>query len=147
MRYVPSLRDSSLESPVLLLDALVLTVPQTGKPEKSYGLHKVCYASTGLCVSFPQTEEDCQDDKWGFCSMWRTVGFLMSLAVVVELCTLVAFVVIIAGGVQRRSVGWQLQCSLLLFSSIIQCVGMALVVRPGRGSLVPRLLREGASPT
>ncbi|ORY14690.1 hypothetical protein BCR34DRAFT_560091 [Clohesyomyces aquaticus] len=103
-----------------------ITGSSDSRGEQSYGLHKRCFSSTGSCDPFPQ-KRDCRDDKWGFCSMWRTVGFLMSLAVVVELCTLVAFVVIIAGGVQRRSAGWKLQCSLLLFSSFIQCIGMAIV--------------------
>lgn len=61
--------------------------------------------------------------------MWRTVGFLISFGVVVELCTLVCFVVIIAGGVQRRAAGWQLVVGVLAFSAIVQCAGMAIVVR------------------
>lgn len=60
--------------------------------------------------------------------MWRTVGFLISFAVVVELCTLVSFVVIIGGGVQRRVSGWQVASGVLLFSAVVQCAGMAIVV-------------------
>lgn len=60
--------------------------------------------------------------------MWRTVGFLMSFGVVVELCTLVSFVVIVAGGVQRRVQGWGVVVGVLLFSAFIQCAGMAVVV-------------------
>ncbi|KAF2465542.1 uncharacterized protein BDR25DRAFT_84885 [Lindgomyces ingoldianus] len=96
------------------------------KRELSYGLHTHCSSITGICKPFPQFE-DCARDKWSFCSMWRTVGFLISFAVVVELCTLVTFFVIISGGVQRRSTGWTIPCSLLLFASIIQCAGMAIV--------------------
>lgn len=60
--------------------------------------------------------------------MWRTVGFMMSFGVVVELCTLVSFVVIIAGGVQRRVQGWGIVVGVLVFSAIIQGAGMSVVV-------------------
>jgi hypothetical protein len=59
--------------------------------------------------------------------MWRTVGFLISFAVVAELCTLVSFAVIIGGGVQRRAAGWQVASGVLLFSAVVQCAGMAIV--------------------
>jgi hypothetical protein len=60
--------------------------------------------------------------------MWRTVGFLISFGVVIELCTLVSFVVIVSGGVQRRVQGWGVVVGVLLFSAFIQCAGMAIVV-------------------
>jgi hypothetical protein len=60
--------------------------------------------------------------------MWRTVGFLISFSVVVELAALVSFLVIMSGGVQRRSAGWKVITSLLLFAGIVQCAGMAIVV-------------------
>lgn len=63
-----------------------------------------------------------------FCNLWRTVGFLIDFAVVVELATLVSFGVIISGGVQRRSAGWKIVASLLVFSGVVQCVGIAIVV-------------------
>jgi hypothetical protein len=47
-----------------------------------------------------------------------------------ELCTLVSFAVIIGGGVQRRAAGWQVASGVLLFSAVVQCGGMAIVVRP-----------------
>lgn len=53
----------------------------------------------------------------------------MSFGVVVELCTLVSFVVIVAGGVQRRVQGWGVVVGVLVFSAIIQGAGMAIVVR------------------
>lgn len=94
--------------------------------EYSYGLHKRCSSVKGTCDSFPQYK-DCEGDKWDFCSMWRTIGFLMSFAVVLELCTLVSFAVIIMGGIQMRSTGWKVVCSLLLLGGIVQCVVMAIV--------------------
>ncbi|KAF2258010.1 hypothetical protein CC78DRAFT_157658 [Lojkania enalia] len=97
-----------------------------GTREFSMGLHRGCSRVTGVCHQFPGVD-DCVGDKLGFCSMWRTVGFLISLAVMVELCTFVSFVVTMAGGVQRRSTGWKVVCPLLLASGLIQCAGMALV--------------------
>jgi hypothetical protein len=47
----------------------------------------------------------------------------------VELCTLVSFIVIIGGGVQRRVAGWQVAVGALMFSALVQCAGMAIVVR------------------
>jgi hypothetical protein len=91
------------------------------------GLHKRCSSVTGTCVSFPQ-EQDCAANNGSFCHMWRTIGFLMSLAVVIELCTVVSFVVIMAGGVQRRIAGYKVISSLLIFSALVQCAGMSIVV-------------------
>ena len=64
--------------------------------------------------------------------MWRTVGFLTSFGVVVELCAIVSFIVIISGGVQRRAAGWQVAVGVLSFSAIVQCAAMAIVVRRHR---------------
>ncbi|CAO2655963.1 Nn.00g047660.m01.CDS01 [Neocucurbitaria sp. VM-36] len=96
-----------------------------GKREFSYGLHRGCSVVSGKCTSFP-TNRDCTKDP-SFCNMWRTVGFLLSFGVVVELCALVSFVVIIAGGVQRRVAGWQVAAGVLAFSAVVQCAGMAIV--------------------
>lgn len=60
--------------------------------------------------------------------MWRTVGFFMSFAVVIELCALVTSIIIILGGIQSRKFGWKIVCSLLVVAGIVQCVGMAIVV-------------------
>ncbi|OAL52162.1 hypothetical protein IQ07DRAFT_562416 [Pyrenochaeta sp. DS3sAY3a] len=96
-----------------------------GKREFSYGLHSRCLVAEGTCVPFPRTS-DCTKDP-SFCNMWRTVGFLISFGVVIELCTLVSFIVIISGGVQRRAAGWQVAVGVLTFSAVIQCAGMAIV--------------------
>ncbi|KAF2874430.1 hypothetical protein BDV95DRAFT_627111 [Massariosphaeria phaeospora] len=91
----------------------------------SYGLHQHCSSVTGICAPFPKNS-DCLKDSY-FCSMWKSVGFLISFGVIIELCSLVSFIVVMSGGVQRRSVGWKIVCSLLLFGGIVQCAGMALV--------------------
>lgn len=60
--------------------------------------------------------------------MWRSVGFLMSFAVVIEGMTLVAFIVILGGGKQKREQGWKVIGGLLVLSASIQCAGMAIIV-------------------
>ena len=60
--------------------------------------------------------------------MWRSVGFLMSFAVVMEGMTLITFVVVIAGGKQKRESGWKILTGLLILVALIQCTAMALVV-------------------
>src|SRR6266536_1014639 len=73
----------------------------------SYGLHSRCSSVTESCDYFPQAE-DCHGENRYFCSMWRTVGFLMSFAVVLEGMTLIAYLVILTGDKQRREFGWRI---------------------------------------
>jgi len=94
-------------------------------PHVTYGLHKRCSSLTGSCEPFPQYE-DCHRDST-FCSMWRSVGFFMSFAVIIELATVVAFIVIILGGRQTREYGWKIVCSLLAVSVLAQAASMSLV--------------------
>lgn len=94
----------------------------------TYGLHRRCSSLTGTCDSFPGREE-CQKDRH-FCSMWRSVGFLMSFAVVMEGMTLVAYIVLLSGGKQKREQGWKVICGLLFLVGLLQCAGMALIVGP-----------------
>jgi hypothetical protein len=96
----------------------------------SYGLHSryTNVPNESEYAQFP-SREYCKTDE-SFCNMWRTVGFFISFDVAVELCTLVSFVVIISGGVQRRAAGWQTVSTLLLFCAFVQCVGMSIVVCP-----------------
>lgn len=91
----------------------------------SYGLHSRCSALSGECVPFPRSS-DCAKDP-SFCNAWRTVGFLTSFAVVVELCTLVSFIVIIGGGVQRRVAGWQVAVGVLSVGGVVEGGGMGIV--------------------
>jgi len=93
----------------------------------SYGLHKRCSSLTGRCADFP-LPEDCHGEDRSFCSMWRSVGFLMSLTVVMELATLVGFAVVLLGGRQKREGGWKMVAGLLAVTTACQCAGMAIVV-------------------
>lgn len=55
----------------------------------------------------------------------------MSFAVIIELATLTSYAVIILGGKQKRDFGWKVVCGLLAIGAIVQCAGMAIVVRLG----------------
>lgn len=54
----------------------------------------------------------------------------MSFAVVIEGMTFFSFVVMIAGGKQKRESGWKILAGLLFLIGGIQCAGMALIVKP-----------------
>ncbi|KAK3373583.1 hypothetical protein B0T24DRAFT_623888 [Lasiosphaeria ovina] len=101
------------------------------------GLHERCTltrtASTAAlvekCVPFPGDNEQQQCAAGGgpFCSMWRTAAFLMSLAIVVELATFVAFLIVVAGGKARRESGWRILGVLLGIVAALEFYSMALV--------------------
>lgn len=52
----------------------------------------------------------------------------MSFAAVLELATIVAYVIIIGGGKQKRETGWKVLGFMLMLVGIVQCAGMAIVV-------------------
>lgn len=99
----------------------------------TYGLHRRCsntdaFSTTSLhCKSFPAIQ-DCGKDRY-FCSMWRSVGFLMSFAVVIEGMTIAAFIILIMGGKQRREQGWGVMTLLAVIAALVQACAMALIVR------------------
>ena len=92
----------------------------------TYGLHKRCDSISNTCDYFPH-DVDCHGDRY-FCSMWRSVGFLMSFAVVLEGMTLIAYMVILAGGKQKREAGWGVLSGLHVVCAVLQCAGMAIIV-------------------
>ena len=92
----------------------------------SYGLHKRCSSLTHACTPFPQ-DEDCRGEDRYFCSMWRSIGFLMSFTVVLELATLFCFAVILLGGRQKREGGWKMVGGFLATVAASQCVVMIIV--------------------
>src|SRR3981189_2777299 len=73
----------------------------------TYGLHRRCSSLTSSCRPFPDEKEDCNGTHAYFCSLWRTTGFLMNFAAVLELVTIVAYIIILAGGKQKRQGGWK----------------------------------------
>ncbi|KAI1183006.1 hypothetical protein F5B17DRAFT_417940 [Nemania serpens] len=93
---------------------------------KRLGLHESCSSvADPACRPFP-SEDDCRDDKT-FCSLWRTSGFLLSFATIVELATLVSFLVVLAGGKYKREGGWRLIGGFLLADAVVEFAGMGIV--------------------
>jgi hypothetical protein len=107
------------------------------------GLHRSCGTVVDpdepLCRPFP-SDKECAGEERSFCSMWRTTGFLMSFATVVELATVVCFLIIMAGGKMKREKGWRVLGVLLAVVAGIQFCAMAIVVGRARQSL--RCLQE-----
>lgn len=52
----------------------------------------------------------------------------MSFAVVMEGMTLIAFMVMLAGGKQIRESGWKIMSGVLMLVGLVQCTSMALIV-------------------
>ncbi|KAJ6166995.1 hypothetical protein N7470_002442 [Penicillium chermesinum] len=81
---------------------------------------------TDTCESFPQ-REDCHGENRYFCSMWRSVGFLMSFTVVLQGISIVAYLIILAGGKRLRENGWRILSILIVLSAIVQATSMSIV--------------------
>ncbi|KAG9239660.1 hypothetical protein BJ875DRAFT_86409 [Amylocarpus encephaloides] len=93
---------------------------------KTIGLHRSCSSTKEGCIHFPQYE-DCHSSDRYFCSMWRSVGFLMSFAAVLEMVTIIAYITIIGGGKQKRETGWKVLAFMLVLVGVVQCASMAIV--------------------
>lgn len=52
----------------------------------------------------------------------------MSFAAVLELVTLVTFLVVVLGGKQKRETGWKVLAFMLMLVGVTQCAAMAIVV-------------------
>ncbi|KAI8625715.1 hypothetical protein F5Y19DRAFT_241930 [Xylariaceae sp. FL1651] len=100
---------------------------QTGSTfSKHLGLHESCSSvDDPTCRHFP-SDDDCRDDKT-FCSLWRSSGFLLSFATIVELATLVTFLVVLAGGKYKREGGWKLIGGFLLADAAVEFASMGIV--------------------
>ncbi|KAH9892234.1 hypothetical protein F4778DRAFT_311128 [Xylariomycetidae sp. FL2044] len=93
---------------------------------KNLGLHKACSSlADPPCRTFP-SRDDCADDP-AFCSKWRTSGFLLSFATIVELATLITFLVVMAGGKYKREMGWKLIGGFLMADAVVEFASMGLV--------------------
>ena len=60
--------------------------------------------------------------------MWRSVGFLMSFAIVIEGMNLIVYIIILAGGKQKRESGWKVLAGLHLIVAALQVAAMAIIV-------------------
>jgi len=101
--------------------------PTGGHFTKAIGLHRSCSTVDNQCQYFPQYD-DCHSTDRYFCSMWRSVGFMMSFAAVLELVTLVTYSVVLLGGKQKRETGWKVLAFMLMLVGVVQCASMSIVV-------------------
>ncbi|KAL3468571.1 hypothetical protein BJX64DRAFT_8444 [Aspergillus heterothallicus] len=92
----------------------------------SYGLHRLCSSLTDTCESFP-AREDCLGENRYFCSMWKSVGFMMSFALVLEGMSVVAYLIILSGGKRLRESGWKILSLLIVLSAAVQAASMSIV--------------------
>lgn len=69
--------------------------------------------------------------------MWRSVGFLMSFAVVLEGMCIVAYLIILSGGKRLRENGWRLLSLLIILSAVLQAASMSIVVGFSREARYP----------
>lgn len=60
--------------------------------------------------------------------MWRSVGFLMSFAIVLQGMSVVTYLVILSGGKRLRENGWSVLSLMVGLSAIVQAAGMSIVV-------------------
>lgn len=92
----------------------------------SYGLHRRCSSLTDICEPFPQSD-DCHGEDRYFCSVWRSVGFLMSFAVVLQGMAVVSYLIILSGGKRLRESGWKALSVLVVLGAIVQA-GVGCIV-------------------
>ncbi|KAM0510275.1 hypothetical protein ACHAPB_000625 [Verticillium nonalfalfae] len=78
--------------------------------------------------------DQCTGER-SFCSMWRTVGFLASFATILQLATIVSFLVIMVGGRFKREVGWKLLGLMLVVVGLFEFSIMGIVVSDISGKL------------
>ena len=91
------------------------------------GLHQSCSdLADPACRPFPDAQL-CQGDERSFCDMWRTVGFLANFSAIVHLATLVALVVVMAGGKYQRERGWPVVAGLLAIAGLVELAIVAVV--------------------
>lgn len=60
--------------------------------------------------------------------MWRSVGFLVTFAVVLQGISIVTYLVILSGGKRLRENGWNVLSLMVGLSAIVQAAGMSIVV-------------------
>lgn len=53
----------------------------------------------------------------------------MSFSVVIELASLIGYLVVLLGGKQKRDAGWKMISGLLFVAGAASCASMAIVVR------------------
>jgi hypothetical protein len=105
-----------------------VTTPEGDTFDRHIGLHKSCSSlDDPHCRTFPYKELCQAGDERYFCSMWRTVGFMASFAVILCLACLVSFIVIMAGGRYKRETGWFFVATMLALVSAVEFVIISIV--------------------
>ncbi|KAL2206101.1 hypothetical protein CC79DRAFT_846003 [Sarocladium strictum] len=104
-----------------------VTTPGGDTFEKHIGLHQSCSTlDNPPCRTFPP-KDLCRDGERYFCSMWRTVGFMASFAVIICLACLVSFLVIMSGGKYKRETGWPFVGAMLTLVAVVELVIISIV--------------------
>ncbi|KND86657.1 hypothetical protein TOPH_08705 [Tolypocladium ophioglossoides CBS 100239] len=105
-----------------------VTTAQGETFEKHIGLHKSCSnLDAPACRDFPYAELCQAGEERYFCSMWRTVGFMASLAAILCLAGLVGFAVILRGGKYKRETGWPFVGGMLSLVAVVEFVMISIV--------------------
>lgn len=92
----------------------------------SYGLHTRCNSISATCTPFPRAQ-DCKGPEASFCALWKSSAFLMSLAFLVELVTLLAFLISLFGSKHRQAQGWRVVVLFLVLSAASQIGAMGIM--------------------
>ncbi|KAK5987521.1 hypothetical protein PT974_11652 [Cladobotryum mycophilum] len=104
-----------------------VTTPQGHTFEKHIGLARSCSTlGDPECRSYPY-KELCQDGGRYFCSMWRTVSFIASFAVILCLVNLITFALILGGGKYKRETGWPFIGAMLTMIATLQFIIISIV--------------------
>lgn len=104
-----------------------VTTPAGDTFEKHIGLHESCSSlDDPPCRPYPHRSM-CMDGERYFCSMWRTVGFMASFAVILCLACLVSFLVIMGDGKYKRETGWPFVSAMLTLVAVVEFVIISIV--------------------
>jgi len=70
------------------------------------------------------------DEKFGFCELWRTAGYLVQISIALCIATMICSLVILLppfAGRKRREEGWKVLAGLIALNVAAQCTATALI--------------------
>ncbi|KAK4050214.1 hypothetical protein OIO90_005196 [Microbotryomycetes sp. JL221] len=76
--------------------------------------------------------QNSDDDAWSFCDSWVTAGYAQQVALVFGLASVLASLIILLGGRQKRETGWKLISGLLTVEFILLIVSTSLIAHEYR---------------
>ncbi|RDA92530.1 hypothetical protein CP533_4164 [Ophiocordyceps camponoti-saundersi (nom. inval.)] len=104
-----------------------VTTAKGSQVGKNIGLHKSCSnLDSPPCHDYPPAEM-CENGARYFCSLWRTVGFMASLATILCLACLTCFLVVMRGGKYKRETGWPFVAGMLSVVAVVELVLISMV--------------------